>query len=275
VSEDEIFVFFVSALLALTGTAQTSTANLHALHFRNNPGIGLVKIAGWLAMTWIALVLWRYADPSVTGIYIGFYLLMGLAVVKTFGPGASALFGVRFRVDVCERKNFSGAMLLAAFILGTGLIFGGSLWGEADPDGDGEGGWWIPLGFFLLGWIALVGLAAIFFWREPGTIREQLLQSRSNLHAQAGAAYLLGIAVILTETVAGDFHGWWHGLGTFGVVGMMLLAHEGFLWFTHSTAGTGDDPVRLPRWLESGFYLFCGFGTWGANRLLDQMLLSS
>jgi hypothetical protein len=267
---DEFVVFGISIFLALLGLALSSTSQLHRLHFRNNPGIGLVKLAVWLSIGWVAFVLWRYADPSVTGIYIWFYLVMGLAAVKLFGQAAGGLF-VRFRVDVCERKNFAGALLLAAFVLATGLIFGGSLWGEADPHGEDEGGWWIPLGFFLLGWVSMVLFTAIFFWREPGSARLQLLQERSWVNARAGAIYLFGLAVILTDAVAGDFYGWWHGLMTFGLVGAMLLAHELSMVLTRTPGGVRG-PARTPRWLESGFYLVCALASWGTNRILDKVI---
>ena len=105
-----------------------------------------------LAMVWIAFVIWRHADPSVTGVYVWFYLVMGYAAVKLLGQTTPAAFGARVRVDVGERRNLAAALLVAAFTLATGMIFGGSLWGEADPTGEGEGGWWIPVTFFLLGW---------------------------------------------------------------------------------------------------------------------------
>jgi hypothetical protein len=269
-SDDESFVFIISGLVALAGLGVTSTGPLHPLHFRNNAAIGLVRIAVWLAMAWIGFVLWRYADPSVTGVYVWFYLVMGLAVVKMFGQKGCSILGLRFRVDVCERKNLSSALFVAAFILGTGLIFGGSLWGQADPDGDGEGGWWIPVPFFLLGWAGLVVTMLIFLWREPGMIREQLLQNRNWDDAKAAAACLVGVALIMTETVAGDFHGWRHGLFSFAVVGVMLAFHEAAM-FVGDRLGDGATG-RVPRELESWFYLMCGAGSWGLSWLLEGTL---
>ncbi len=69
-----------------------------------------------------------------------FYLLMAYGVTKVFGQGISRFYGVSLRVNVYEHKNFAAAMFIAAFTLATGIVFGGSLWGEADPLSDAEGG---------------------------------------------------------------------------------------------------------------------------------------
>jgi hypothetical protein len=169
VDESEVLVFLLSWVLAAVGAGVNRTGGLHGLYFRDNPGPGVVRLGVLLAMGWIGLVLWLWADPSVTGIYVLFYLVMGYAVVKIFGQTVVGWVGLRTRVDVGERRNLPAALVVAAFILATGLIFGGSLWGEADPVGDDEGGWWIPLTFFLLGWSALLMAFALFLRREGGT----------------------------------------------------------------------------------------------------------
>jgi hypothetical protein len=270
--EDELFIFIISAGVAIFGAVATATSRLHWLYLRGNPAVGLVRLSVWASMAWIAFVIWRYADPSVTGPYVLFYLVMGYAVVKLFGQFVGAAFGPRFRIDVCERRNLAAAVFLAAIILSTGLVFGGSLWGEADPLGDDEGGWWIPLGFFLLGWGTFACALGLFLWREPGRAAARLRRERSLEDARAGATYALGTAWIVTETVAGDFYGWWHGLLAVGVVAVMLGAHE-MTRTVHIPGGPripAPSPVR--RWMESFFYLFCGVATWSANRLLDRYL---
>lgn len=270
--EDELLIFFMSAALGVVGALATNLSALHWLYLRGNRAAGLARLSVWAAMAWIAFVLWRYADPSVTGVYVVFYLVMGYAVVKLFGQMFGSAFGPRFRVDVCERRNMAAATFLAAFVLATGLIFGGSLWGEADPEGEGEGGWWIPVGFFLLGWGILVTMLGIFLWREPGRAATRLRQERSLPDARAAAMYTLGTAWVVTEAVAGDFYGWWHGLLSVAVVAVMLLAHE-FSRPTSALRGELPVPVGPRRWLESAFYLFCGLALWSTNRLLDRFLV--
>jgi hypothetical protein len=160
--DGEVFVFLLSLGAALAGVVVNSTASLHPLHFRGNAAPGVVRLGTLAAMAWIAYVIAFHADPSVTGVYVVFYLVMGYAAVKLFGQAAAHGFGFRTRVDAGERRNVAAALVIAAFTVATGMIFGGSLWGEADPVGDDEGGWWIPLGFFVLGWATLMVAFALF-----------------------------------------------------------------------------------------------------------------
>jgi hypothetical protein len=265
--ESEILVFVLSAALAVGGGLLNRTGSLHGLYFRGNPGPGIVRLGVLLAMGWIALVLWRWADPSVTGIYVVFYLVMGYAVVKLFGQSVAAAVGARTRVDVAERRNVPAAVLVAAFTVATGLIFGGSLWGEADPVGDDEGGWWIPVTFFLLGWGSLLLAFAFFLRREGGSFARRIRRERSMTDAWPAAAFLLAAAVALTDAVAGDFWGWRHGLLTFGVLAGLLLIHEAFRGWAEP-----GEPGGRNRLLETGAYAGLAALVWALNRFLDLFL---
>ena len=210
-------------------------------------------------MAWIAIVLWRYADPSVTGVYVVFYLLMGYAVVKSFGQFAASWFGARIRVDVVEPRNVPAALVIASFTVATGLIFGGSLWGEADPVGGGEGGWWIPLSFFLLGWLTLLIAFGLFLGRESGRLAHRLQRERSLEDAWATGVFLLAAGVALADAVSGEFWRWRHGLLTFGILACLVMARELFagLAAAGTTVGqTGDvageeGPSRAPSYTRS------------------------
>ena len=282
--ESEILILMVSAFVAVAAAASTRTGVFHRLYLRGNPAPGIVRLGVIVAMAWIAFVLWRYADPSVTGIYVVFYLIMGYAVVKVFGQFAASWLGARIRVDAVERRNVPAALVIAAFTVATGLIFGGSLWGEADPVGDGEGGWWIPLSFFLLGWTTLLIALGLFLRREPGSLAHRLQRERSLEDARATAFFLLAAGVALTEAVSGDFWGWQHGLLTFGVLAALVIARELFagLAAAGTPAGrTGDvagdaGPSHAPsdtrRTLEAIAYVLLGLSAWGLNRLLDASL---
>lgn len=268
--ESEVFIFIASIILAGAGIAVNRTNSLHHLYFRDNPGPGIMRLGVLLAMAWIAFVIAFFADPSVTGFYVVFYLLIGYAAVKMFGQTVAAAYGARARIDVGERRNVPAALVIAGFTLATGLIFGGSLWGEADPIGDDEGGWWIPVGFFLLGWLVLLAAFGLFLRREPGSFRERIRGNRSMADARAATTFLLGSAVALTDAVAGDFWGWRHGLLTFALLAAMLLVHE---IFAPMTAGT---PARAQasqsdtrRVVESLTYLGLGLLVWLLNRLFD------
>lgn len=282
--EFEVFILIVSAFVAVAAAAATRTGVFHRLYLRGNPAPGILRLGVIVAMAWIAFVLWRYADASVTGIYVVFYLVMGYAVVKLFGQFASSWFGARIRVDAVERRNVPAALVIAAFTVATGLIFGGSLWGEADPVGDGEGGWWIPLSFFLLGWTALLIAFGLFLRREPGSLAHRLRRERSLEDARATAFFLLAVGATLTDAVAGDFWGWQHGLLTFGVLAALVIAREIFAGLAAAgtpTGRTGDvageegpshEPSETRRTLEAIAYVLLGLAAWWLNRFLDGSL---
>jgi hypothetical protein len=270
-SDDEVFVLFVGIALAVAGVALHSTSALHPLFFRGNPAPGIVRASLLLAMAWISFVLWRFADPSVTGIYVLFYLVLGFAAVK-MGGQSMALVWVSTKRDVAERQNVAAAILVAGFVVATGLIFGGSLWGEADPVGDDEGGWWIPVTFFLLGWAVLLLAFALYRRREPAPLARRVRQERRVDDARAAAAFLISAAVPLTEAVAGDFWGWRHGLLSFGAIAVLLLAHEVFAsWRRSEPSDAGDETLDPRRLLESLLYLAVGAGVWFVHRTIDRL----
>ncbi|OGV69876.1 MAG: hypothetical protein A3K19_19210 [Lentisphaerae bacterium RIFOXYB12_FULL_65_16] len=256
-SDDEVFVMFASGAVAITGFVMNFTRLLRPQARRDNPGLGLVRLAVLLGLGWIVFVLATYADPSIKGIYNYFYLLMGLAAILMFGETGARMYGVNVRIDVGERRNWAAAVFLAAFMLGTGLIFGGSLWGEADPTGGGdEGGWWIPLGFFLLGWGVMVIGLALYCWREPGRFRQAIRQDRDVGAVWGAASYTLSTAILMTDAVSGDFFGWGAGLKDVGIAAGMLFAHE----LLRLPVGVSD-ANRKRRWIETVVY----FGLAGLN----------
>jgi hypothetical protein len=269
VDELEPLVFFASIGFALFGMVANSTARLHRLHYRENPAPGIVRLGTLLAMGWIFYVLMNHADPSVTGFYVLFYLVMGYATVKFGGQSVAWKYGFRTRVDAGERRNVATAIVIAAFTLATGLIFGGSLWGEADPVGDDEGGWWIPVTFAFLGWFTLL-LAFRLFRQREGHLARRLQRDRSLADARAAAAFLLSSAVVLTDAVAGDFWGWRHGLFSFGLLALLLLVHEAFVaWTKPADPRSGAQPLDARRVLESLAYLVLAVLAWSASRYLD------
>jgi hypothetical protein len=273
VDDLEVIVFMICVGLAVGGAIRHSTGRLHPAHFRENPAPGIIRLGILLSMAWIAFVLWRFADDSVTGGYVVFYLIMGYAAIKWCGQELIARMGARTRVDAAERRNVPAALVAAAFILATGLIFGGSLWGEADPVGDDEGGFWIPLSFFLLGWAVLVVVFRFYLKSEGGTLAERIQRERSLDDARAAALFLLGVAIPLTDAVAGDFWGWIHGFSTFGVLAGMVIVHEVFAGSNRNESpvsrADGFDPRRA---LEGALYLALGAGALALNRVLDALL---
>jgi len=268
--ESEIPVFFLSIIVSLVMFFKTSTGNLHPLFVDKNPAIGLTRFSIILSILWVVIVLNTYADPSITGIYTWFYLILGYAIAKTFGQQAVILLGANFRALVYERKNFAMALVISAFTLGTSLIYGGSLWGEADPYGDDEGGWWIVLAFFILGWLSLVLTVWLYIWRESKAFLANIRQDCDIDSALTFSTYILSTAIVLTEAVAGDFHGWTQGLLSFFTIAGMLVIHEVF----HSADKHPQSSPRSKRdrVLEGILYILMAVSSWFISRLLDAFL---
>lgn len=265
--EDEILIFFLALAAVAASMMFLSTAQLHKLYLRERRGIGLVRAAVLLGMLYILFVLLFFSDESVTPVYVLFYLVMGLALVGVFGVHWARLCGFRYREDVGERGNFAAAIAVAGFTLATAILFGGSLWGEADPDGDDEGGWWIPLGFFLAGWAGLVLAGRIYTWRQP--VVYWIRQERDERYGRTSAAFLISSAIMLHEGVAGDFYGWGHGLLSVGVIVGMLVGHEVFGILNRALAaktGRRSDGANPG---EAIFYLVMGGAGWAAHRIID------
>lgn len=265
VSEDEVFFLIGSIGFALVCLPFMLGWFKHRLFLRNNPAAAIPLLSVAAAMTWITFVLGKYADPSVVGVYLFFYWIMGLAVV--LGPGfwITALYGIRTSVDVHQRRNMAAAIVIGAFAFSTGLIFGGSNWGEADPTSDAEGGWWIPVGFFLAGWFALLIVMGIYLMGERGSLRKRVVQDRSIADARAFASYLIGTALVLTHAVAGDFWGWTEGLLGVASVALLAITHElcrRAVPVVLTTAESDHPTLGGGRYWESLAYLVIGVAFW-------------
>lgn len=232
-------VFVVCCILALSGLSRHFGVWMPPLYFRDAAGDGLVRLTLALVSGWIVYVLYHFADPSVVGFYRLFYVVMGLAVVMNFGVGGTRICGVRYRVDVIEHDNLHAALLVCAVTAATGLIFSGSIWGEADPTGDGEGGWWIPVGFFLAGWFSLLIALRLYVWRDTRGVVRRMRRRRVAGDAQPLVLYTLSTGWVLMRAVSGDFYGWSEGLLGVGTVAGMLITHEVIgLW-----VGRGEDAI--------------------------------
>lgn len=246
---DEVAILLMALAAALFVAPFTLGWLVHRLYIKGNAAAGVPILVVFASLAWMAFVLRYYADPSVQGIYILFYLLIGTAIV--IGPGfwVPAIYGLRISVDVFQRKNLAVALVLGAFVLSTGMIYGGSLWGEADAVGDDEGGWWIPLGFFLMGWLLLILMSVIYIRSEPYSLRIRLVQDRSLSEARAAAGFLIGVAVVLTDGVAGSFEGWLKGLLGMGTIALMMIVHEIFRISVPVILTTVE--TKTQGWLES------------------------
>ncbi len=262
-AEGEVIILIVSLMIAVISAPFAGGWWLHRFYIRRNAAAAVPLLAVLAAMVWIVYVLWNHADPSVTGVYQFFYLMMGLALVVGPGFWTPYCYGLRTSVDVFQRRNMAVAVVVGAFVLSTGLIFGGCNWGEADPNSDSEGGWWIPLGFFLAGWAALLMVSAIYVRGERHSLRQRLVQDRSLSEARSAASFLIGAALVLTHAVAGDFWGWTEGLLGVGAVALMIATHEGCRRMVPKVLTTTESQAAVVppgRYLESVAYLVISLG---------------
>ncbi|TVP97663.1 MAG: hypothetical protein EA381_14385 [Planctomycetaceae bacterium] len=224
--EDELLIFLVAIALTVSFAPKTLGLFIHRLFRRDNPAAGLPPLALATSVLWIAYVLTNHADPSVTGFYTFFYLVIGMAAVIGLGFKVPQAYGLRVHVDIYQRRNLAVSLVVSGFAIATGMIYGGSVWGEADAVGDDEGGWWIPGGFFLAGWSILLLAVWVYIRGESKSLRASLVQDRDLPAARAVTVYLLGIASMITEGVAGDFWGWSEGLLGLGIIAGMILTHQ-------------------------------------------------
>jgi hypothetical protein len=108
--------------------------------------------------------------------------------------------------------------------------------------------------------------------RFSGGYRGSFGWDRGELDGQAAGAYAVAAAWVLTEAVAGDFHGWRHGLLAVGFIAVLLGLRElhGVLQNRLTTTVTGG---RSPRRAgESALYLLTGLVFWLLNRALAGWL---
>ena len=253
------FSFGFMATLGVWGWLHRRTSSLHHLYLRNNPGIGLVRLSVWAAMAWCVFTIVFFGSVKIVHIWYIFYLVIGYGVIHAFGFLGARAFGMRLRVDVYERKNFGAAMFIAAFVLATGMIYGGSMWGESTPESLEYGGifmilpsyddgWWIIPLFFIMGWSILFATMKLWFFREKSISGSEIRSSHCHADGRAAALYCLACAIPITDAVSGDYYGLADSIIGFSAIALPVLAHE---VFRPSSVEQERDPQEP--WLYVGF----------------------
>ncbi|HRQ63661.1 MAG TPA: hypothetical protein PKZ76_02130 [Xanthomonadaceae bacterium] len=268
-SDDEFFIFLISFVIGVASAIALSISRLHWMFTRGNPGIGLHRLVVLLTLVWSAYVMEFHGDESIRGFYVFFYLVLTYAAVKLFGQLLGpAIMQLGVRRDVFVRGNRPVALFTAAFALATGIIFGGSLWGEADPLSDDEGGWWIPAGFFLMGWIILITASALYALRG-GRFLMQIRREHDMTAAATGAVFVLSCGAIILQGVAGDFWGWTEGFLSMGTIALMLVGHELLAGRAERDAESGRPVSHTREFLEQALFVGLAIVCWLLNRMIS------
>ena len=268
------FTFGFMGIMGLWGLWYSRVSSLHPLYLRDNPGPGLIRLAFWLAMAWCVFTIFMFGSVKIVHIWYGFYLIIGFGVIHVFGLKGAELFGVRLRIDVYERKNFSAAMFIAAFMLATGLIYGGSMWGESEAESLEYGGifevlpsyddgWWIIILFFLMGWTILFLTMKLWFFREKGVSGSGIRRDRAAADGRAAALYCLACAIPITDAVSGDYYGLGDSIIGFSAIALPVLAHEVF-------RPSSPEQQRDPQ--EPWYYIAFGFAAMLVSPFISSLL---
>lgn len=268
------FTFGFLITMGLWGWFRILPGKLHPLYLKNNPGAGLVRLAPWLAMIWCTFTIFAFGSEKITGVWYLIYLGMGYGTMMLFGLLGARSFGLRVRVDVLERKNFSAALVISAFLLATGMIWGGSMWGESSPESleyagifmimeSYYDGWWIIPLFFAMGWTILFLTMHLWFYREKTVSGEGIRRDRSVADGRAAALYCLACAIPITDAVAGDYYGLADSMIGFSAIALPVLAHEIF-------RPASSHHERNPQ--EPWYYVALGFVGMLASPIVSSML---
>lgn len=218
-SDDEVFVFLASALLAgaawLTwlwtllrvGTRGPRPAWAARVPLLVAPVAGTVLLASVLR----ALASWDVRDSPV---YLGFYLVLGAAWVGVT-VRAMALFGLALRDDVAERGNRAAAWALSGALLGLTLCFaGGNI-------GDGPG-WWVVV--FSAALATLVFYALWLLLDRFTGLADVVTIGRDRAAGLRLAGLFVAIGLVLGRAVAGDWESTWGTVADFATAGWPAVA---------------------------------------------------
>ena len=196
-------------VLALVWIGKKATERLTRTDFDrelmtvDNPAAGLT-LAGFYLALFVAL----------SGLLAGEAHSLKRDVLCTAGYGAATIAGlilsaslwrpilhIDFRKDVLEAKNFGAALMAAATLVGSGLVFRGALHGESAT-------WWAVGVFFLIGEGALFLSILLYEWITPYSVYQEVTQ-KTNVAAAIGmAGAVIASGLIIGNAMEGDFDGW-------------------------------------------------------------------
>jgi len=196
-SNDEIAVLIVSAVIAIIGAAKWMRRPVPKLQRRQQVHSNLLFI--WPAFMAVCLftILRFFAAHDVRNAapYLGMYTALGLAWL-TLGMGAVGWLGLSARLDAAERQNQAAAPALIGAMTGIMLSYAGGNFGDGP-------GWWVVV--FSSG---LAGLAMLLVWIVLGSTTAILDQITINRDPSAGCragAFLTSAGAVAGRGAAGNW----------------------------------------------------------------------
>lgn len=248
-SGDEIFVLLVS--LALGGWLMVRWALVAAGACTLHSSSRVLRVpcaAAALGFAALGVVLGRAASFDVQGIYVFFYLAIGVAWTG-LSLAALHVFGLSLRDDLLERHNRAVAPAFAGAIPGLTLCFAGA------NIGDGPG-WWVVIfcaalatGAFLLAWVLLDRVTGV---------GEEITVHRNAAAGWRAGWWMLALGALLGRAVAGDWVSVPATLQDFGFAtkGATVLLVTGLvleIW-AQRRERSGHAPLALvPAWVYVGY----------------------
>ena len=111
------------------------------------------------------------------------------------------LVQVDFRKDILEGRNAGAALVAAAALIATGLVYRGAVHGQAENVA-------LIAAFFAIGEGALLLCFLLYEWMTPYDVYDEIA-GRSNLAAALGSAgMVLASGLVIGNAVEGEFLGW-------------------------------------------------------------------
>lgn len=170
---------------------------------RDNPAAG-VTLGGFYVALFVALSGLLAGEPRGLKSDLPAVALHGAAAIAALLASAALwrpLLEVDFRKDVLEARNVGAALVAAAALVATGLIYRGALTGESHNPA-------AVAAFFGIGEGALFLAFLLYQAATPYDVYEEVSEKKNVAAAAGFAGAILASGLIIMNAVEGSFVGW-------------------------------------------------------------------
>ncbi|MDX9721614.1 MAG: hypothetical protein RBU37_12765 [Myxococcota bacterium] len=213
--DDELMMLFVSAVLAAMGWGGWLQQLGKATRLGRPAGqLATLRFFPLLVLFGLVLLLklWSASDVRDSWVYLPTYVVFGMAWAYV-GRAAFCLFGLRWREDALESRNWGGIVAFCGALVGIVACYAGA--------NVGEGPSWLVVvlagGLASLSWLAVAWLTQLFGgWAERVSVERDL-----GAGIRMGA-FLAASGLICGYGAAGDYSSAWQTVVEFGVAWVIL-----------------------------------------------------